>query len=144
MQGQDFQEHAANRRMERVNATLKRELGALIVKTLKDPRLGQLTSVMSVRTSRDLGRATVEVSVLGSPEEQDLTLQALDSAAVKLRESLKSRVRMRRIPDLHFRLDESLGRGAELLALIDEVARQDEKAARERGEALPEGSEDGP
>ncbi len=144
MQGRDFEDLAANRRSKRVNATLKRELGALIVRTLKDPRLGQLTSVTSVRADRDLGKATVEVSVLGGPEEQDLTLQALRSAAVKLRESLKSRVRMRRIPELHFRLDRSLERGAEMLALMDEVARQDEEARRERGEGLPEGSDDGP
>lgn len=144
MQGQEFQETAANRRSERVNASLKRELGELIVKTLKDPRLGQLTSVTSVRADRGLGRATVEVSVLGGPEEQDLTLQALRSAAVKLRESLKSRVRMRRIPELRFRLDKSLERDAEMLALMDVVARQDEKIRRERGEGLPESSEHGP
>ena len=144
MQHHKFEERSTDRRSERVNSTLKRELGALIVKTLKDPRLGRLTSVTSVRASHDLARATVEVSVFGGPEEQDLTLQALRSAAGKLRELLKSRVRMRQIPELHFGLDKSLERGTEMLALMDEVNRRDEEVRQERGRGLPKGSDDGP
>ena len=134
MYGWEFEESAANRRSERVSSTLKRELGLLITRTLKDPRLGQLTSVTNVNATRDLARATVEVSVLGGPAEQDLTLQALTSASSKLRESLKSRVRMRRIPELHFELDRSMERGSELLNLMDEVAKQDKEIHRQRDE----------
>ena len=134
MYGWEFEESAANRRSERVSSTLKRELGLLITRTLKDPRLGQLTSVTNVSATRDLARATVEVSVLGGPAEQDLTLQALTSASSKLRESLKSRVRMRRIPELHFELDRSMERGSELLNLMDEVAKQDKEIHRQRDE----------
>ena len=134
MYGWEFEESAANRRSERVSSTLKRELGLLITRTLKDPRLGQLTSVTNVSATRDLARATVEVSVLGGPAEQDLTLQALTSASSKLRESLKSRVRMRRIPELHFELDRSRERGSELLNLMDKVAKQDKEIHRQRDE----------
>ena len=134
MYGWEFEESAANRRSERVSSTLKRELGLLITRTLKDPRLGQLTSVTNVNATRDLARATVEVSVLGGPAEQDLTLQALTSASSKLRESLKSRVRMRRIPELHFELDRSRERGSELLNLMDKVAKQDKEIHRQRDE----------
>ena len=134
MQPWEFEESAANRRSERVSSTLKRELGLLITRTLKDPRLGQLTSVTNVNATRDLAKATVEVSVLGGSAEQDLTIQALTSASSKLRESLKSRVRMRRIPELHFELDRSIERGSELLTLMDEVAKQDKEIHRQRDE----------
>ena len=134
MQPWDFEESAANRRSERVSSTLKRELGLLITRTLKDPRLGKLTSVTNVNATRDLAKATVEVSVLGGSAEQDLTIQALTSASSKLRESLKSRVRMRRIPELHFELDRSIERGSELLTLMDEVAKQDKEIHRQRDE----------
>jgi len=134
MQPWEFEESAANRRSERVSSTLKRELGLLITRTLKDPRLGKLTSVTNVNATRDLAKATVEVSVLGGSAEQDLTIQALTSASSKLRESLKSRVRMRRIPELHFELDRSIERGSELLTLMDEVAKQDKEIHRQRDE----------
>ncbi len=114
-----------DRRMERVNATLKRELGSLIANRLVDPRLGTLPSVTRVQTGRDLGVATVYVTLLGGADERAATLEALHSASGKLRGMLKKRVRMRNIPRLRFQIDESAGRDSELLALIDAVARED-------------------
>lgn len=120
------------RRMARVNATLQRELGALIARDLADPRIGPLTSVTAVQATRDLGVATVYVSVLGGEKERSATLEALASAAVMLREMLKRRVRMRDIPRLRFRIDDAFGRGTEMLALIDEVTRRDDEERRSR------------
>jgi ribosome-binding factor A len=113
-----------DRKMARVNSALKREIGDLITRWLLDPRVSQLTSVSRVTTTRDLGRATVYVAILGSDAEQTETLAALESGRVALRHMLKSRMRMRHIPQLIFKLDEAQDAGAEVLAILDEVAAE--------------------
>lgn len=115
-----------NYRMERVNAALQREIGELITTKLLDPRVASLTSVTSVKTSRDLALATVYVSVLGTEEQQRETLKGLDSAANMIRGSLKSRIRMRTVPHLCFELDNTMARGAEVISLIDRVIEERE------------------
>ncbi len=113
-----------DRKMERVNSALKRELGVLITTWLLDPRVSKLTSVSRVKTARDLGRATVYVAVLGSDDEQTETLTALKSGRVALRHMLKSRLRIRHIPQLVFKLDDARDKDADVLAILDEVAAE--------------------
>jgi ribosome-binding factor A len=74
--------------------------------------------------SPDLQYARVYVSVLGSQEEKDATMEALRNASAFLRHHLVQRLVMKRVPTLQFRLDESLERGDRLLRLIDEVSGQ--------------------
>ena len=112
------------RKIARVNSALKRELGKLITTWLLDPRVSKLTSVSRVTTARDLGRATVYVAVLGSDDEQADTLTALKSGRVALRHMLKDRIRMRNIPQLVFKLDNASDEGADVLAILDEMAAE--------------------
>lgn len=112
------------RKIARVNSALKRELGKLITTWLLDPRVSKLTSVSRVTTARDLGRATVYVAVLGSDDEQADTLTALKSGRVALRHMLKDRIRMRNIPQLVFKLDNANDEGADVLAILDEMAAE--------------------
>ncbi|MCH7739767.1 MAG: 30S ribosome-binding factor RbfA [Chloroflexi bacterium] len=112
------------RKIARVNSALKRELGKLITTWLLDPRVSKLTSVSRVTTARDLGRATVYVAVLGSDDEQADTLTALKSGRVALRHMLKDRIRMRNIPQLVFKLDNAQDEGADVLAILDEMAAE--------------------
>ncbi len=113
-----------DRKIARVNSALKREIGDLITTWLLDPRVSKLTSVSRVTTARDLGRATVYVAVLGSDDEQTETLTALKSGRVALRHMLKDRIRMRNIPQLVFKLDDAQDKGADVLAILDEVAAE--------------------
>lgn len=112
------------RKIARVNSALKRELGKLITTWLLDPRVSKLTSVSRVTTARDLGRATVYVAVLGSDDEQADTLTALKSGRVALRHMLKDKIRMRNIPQLVFKLDNAQDEGADVLAILDEMAAE--------------------
>lgn len=110
------------RRTERINDLLREELSDLLRRQVKDPRLGGLVTVTAVEVSADLRHARVFVSVLAGDEERDDAFRALDAARPFLRHELGKRLSMRRTPDLSFRRDDSLERGARLLALIDEAA----------------------
>lgn len=120
-----------SRRLERVNATLRREIGSLISGSLADPRIATMTSVTDVETSQDLATAMVSVSVMGTDEEKAATLAALESAAGYLRRSVEDRVRMRHVPRLVFKLDTRIQKAAEMLALMDQIEREDRKRHRD-------------
>lgn len=112
------------RRTERVNELLREEISELLRRQVKDPRVSGLVTVTAVEVTPDLGRARVYISVLGSEEERSETFRALDSAAPFLRRQLSQRLSLRRTPGLIFQRDDSLERGAHLLALLDEVATE--------------------
>jgi ribosome-binding factor A len=111
-----------SKRTDRVNVLLRQELGGLIQRELRDPRLeGGLVSVTEVRASRDLNHATVYVSYLGSDEELAEVMAALSDSANYLRNVLRGRVRLRQIPALKFEFDPSIERGARLTSVIEEL-----------------------
>ena len=118
-----------NRRLERVNFTLRNELGALIQKSISDPRLAPFTSITRVECTADLSTARVYVSVMGDDEALAGSVEALQSAAGLLRRRLKELVVMRRLPRLVFLPDRTLADGAEMLALINRISQEDASMA---------------
>jgi ribosome-binding factor A len=112
------------RRVARLNDQIRADLSELIRKEMKDPRLAGLISVTGVEVTPDIRHAKVFVSVLGSPEDEKHTLQALRSAAGFLRSQLADLLTTRRAPELHFVKDESIQRGQRLLSLFREVEAQ--------------------
>ncbi|HEC13091.1 MAG TPA: 30S ribosome-binding factor RbfA [Acidiferrobacteraceae bacterium] len=113
-------------RARRIAELLQRELATLILRELKDPRLGMPT-VTAVDLSRDLSNAKVFVTALGSDDTVADTLKALNRAAGFLRSCLGKRLDMRGTPKLHFQIDASVKRGAELSNLIDQAVASDTK-----------------
>lgn len=112
-------------RARRVGEQIQRELAELIRDEVRDPRVGSVT-VSEVQVSRDFAHAKVMVTVLGaSAEDSADAVEALNHAAGFLRSQLARRVRLRQVPALEFRYDETFDRGARLSRLIDEVAPDD-------------------
>jgi ribosome-binding factor A len=108
----------AFRRMDRVNAELRREVGALVHAAVRDGALPQ-ASVVDVDVSRDLDSATVWVTAL-QPERSGEVVKALKAMAREFRHELARSMRMRRVPELRFRYDESVERGERIEALLRE------------------------
>ncbi len=109
-----------SQRTERVDELLRQEIGALLTKEVSDPRIGFAT-ITDVETSPDLGHAKVWVSVIGGKGDRDETLRALADAMPFIRRELGKRLRIRRIPALHVRLDDSAERGTRVLHLLQEL-----------------------
>ena len=123
-----------SRRTERVNDLIREELSDLLLRDVRDPRLGGLISITRVEVTPDLSDARIYVSVMSPPAEQAAALRALNAAASFFHRELKQRIQIRRVPFLVFRLDTSIEEGAHVLALIDEVSRQDQETT---GKAEP-------
>ncbi len=109
-------------RVERVNSLIRQEISELLQRQVKDPRLGNLVTVIDVSTSPDLRHAKIFISRIGSNEEEKQeTLSVLAAAAGFFRNELAKRMRLRYIPELSFQWDDSIERGDHLLQLIDEI-----------------------
>ena len=88
-----------------------------------DVLLGEgLLTITEVRVSPDLHHATVFASHRGTDEEREHALTALQHAAPFLHRELVHRLKMRAIPNLTFRFDPSIERGARLSDLIRKVS----------------------
>ena len=107
-------------RTDRIDQLLREEIGAILAKDVQDPRIGFVT-ITDVETAPDLSNARVWVSVIGQPEERELTLRALERAMPFVRHELGSRIRLRRIPELHVRADDTAQRGTRVLRLLAEL-----------------------
>jgi ribosome-binding factor A len=105
--------------MRRVNEVIREVLGAAIATDLKDPRIGFVT-ITSVETSPDLRHSRVFVSVLGTPEEREATLEGLRSAHGVLQSKIASEMRIKRTPALDFQYDDTIDQGMRITELLDE------------------------
>jgi ribosome-binding factor A len=106
-------------RMRRINEVLREVIGGAISSDLNDPRIGFVT-VTSVETSPDLRTAKVFVSVLGSEEEREATIEGLRSSHGVIQARIAAETRMKRTPTLTFHYDESIDRGQRISRLLDE------------------------
>jgi ribosome-binding factor A len=116
-------------RRRRVNEAIRQILSDAIP-TLKDPRIGFVT-VTGVDASRDYAYATVYVSVLGSEQELERTLEGLAAAHGVLQARIGSELRLRRTPVLRFEYDPPVERGVRLSRMIDELAPEGPDGADE-------------
>jgi ribosome-binding factor A len=107
-------------RTDRIDQLLRQEIGEILARDIGDPRIGFVT-ITDVDTAPDLSTARVWVSVIGQPQEREQTLKALQRAMPFVRRELGSRVRLRRIPELHLRTDDSAQRGTRVLQLLAEL-----------------------
>ena len=126
-----------SQRTERVDELLRQEIGEILTREVSDPRIGFAT-ITDVETAPDLRHARVWVSVIGQHGERDETIAALGRAMPFVRRELGRRLRLKRIPELHVRLDDSAERGTRVLHLLHELEEgklPDEDAPPE--ESLP-------
>jgi ribosome-binding factor A len=107
-------------RTERIDELLRQEISEILSREVADPRVGFVT-VTEVETAPDLRHAKVWVSVIGEQAERDATIAALNRVMVFVRRELGTRLRIRRIPEFHVRLDDTAERGTRVLHLLQEL-----------------------
>lgn len=107
-------------RSRRIGEQIQRELSEIIRAELKDRRVG-LVTITDVEVTPDHAHAKVFFTLLGDAGQIETTLRALEHAAGFLRSQLARRIRLRTIPELQFKYDASVERGARLSRLIDEA-----------------------
>ena len=105
-------------RINRINEEAKKELSQ-IIRELKDPRLKNgLISVVAADVSKDLGKCTAFVSIMGSEQVQKEAIDGLNSAAGFVRRELASRLKLRAAPEISFKADHSIEYGAHINEIL--------------------------
>ena len=101
---------AQGHRPDRVGEEIRQELSDLLSRgVVHDPGIGFIT-LTRVKVSADLQMARVFYTSLGDETARRATAQALERATPFLRRQIGGRLRLRRVPELEFRFDESIAR----------------------------------
>jgi ribosome-binding factor A len=117
----------------RLGEALREEIETLVEGELGDPRIG-LVRVTGVQLAEDGRSAQVLVDVEGDDDEAERSLQGLDAAKAYVRHELADRLRLRRAPELFFRLD----RSEREKARVEELLQRAKKRSKARKEASGE------
>lgn len=107
-------------RSSRVGEQIKKEISQIIQSELKDPRIGFVT-ITGVDVTGDLSQATIFLSVYGSEQEIKDNLEAIEGAKGFLRNEIGKRIRFRHIPEIFFKLDNSIDYGNRIEKLLKDI-----------------------
>lgn len=120
-------------RPERVQEAIRQEISKIIQSELRDPRIGFLT-VTKVDLSKDLRYARIYFSVLGEKKDNELALRGLNSAKGYIKGVLFDRIKLRIVPEVVFKIDDTAERTREIFDLLDRIKKEKRDAEGDRGD----------
>ncbi len=109
-----------SQRAQRVAETIHKEISGMLIKGLKDPRIGFVT-ITSVDVTPDLRQARVYYTLMGSQDDRAESQAGLDSSASYIRQQLGRVLRLRFIPEIRFEYDSSVDYGQHIEKLLSDV-----------------------
>ena len=96
----------------------------MLAREVHDPGIGFVT-LTRVQVSPDIQQARIYYAVLGDEKARKNSGRALERATPFLRRQIGQRLRLKRVPELHFHYDESIAGQDRIDQLIDEIHRND-------------------
>ncbi|MCF7870999.1 MAG: 30S ribosome-binding factor RbfA [Candidatus Omnitrophica bacterium] len=112
-------------RLEKINAEIRRQLMKIIQQEIDDPNIGLIT-LTKVDTSSDLEEAKVYFSLLDQNKQQKVK-KILDEMKGFIKTLLAKKVRLKKTPDLVFRLDKSIKYSLDIYQKIEELKDEEDK-----------------
>lgn len=116
-------------RVDRLNSLLKEVISEVVTRDVRNPHVATLITITRVDISKDLQHAKVYISVIGTKEQKEKTIEALQSAAGFIAIQASKKVVMRYFPVLTFKLDTSVDQQMRIDSLINQI--HDERKSRE-------------
>lgn len=116
-------------RYDRISEEIKKGISE-ILRELKDPRISDMTTIMSAEATSDLTLCRVRVSVYAENEQDRVaTVDALNHASGFIARELRSRIDIRRVPKLQFIKDDSIEYSVRIAKLLRDIGVEPESAA---------------
>ena len=126
---------AQGHRPDRVGEQIREELSELLSRgAVHDPGIGFIT-LTRVQVSPDLQQARVFYTSLGDPKQRKETARALQRATPFLRRQIGDRIRLRRVPELEFRFDESIGHQDRIEQILRDLHQEEAQRAAETADS---------
>jgi len=117
-------------RTVRLAEQIRQDLTELLAREVRDPGIGFIT-LTRVRVTDDLQQARVFYTTLGEGADAQKTARALDRATPFLKRALAQRLRLRRVPEVTFAVDVSIGHQARVEELLEQIRHDDATRAAE-------------
>ena len=108
----------------RVSGEVRKVLSEIIREDIKDPRVSSLVSVVEAYVAPDLKTCKAYISVLGSKEELEKTVERLKSAEGYIRRELAHRLNLRNTPEINFIADDSIAYGVSMTHKLEELVAE--------------------
>ncbi len=116
----------ANYRVDRIAEDIKQEVYD-IMRTLKDPRITGILSIVKVEVAPDVTLARIYVSSLDGFDRAKEAVVGLNSAAGFVRRELNGRLKLRRSPEIKFIADNGIEQSAKISKMLDELKKDEGK-----------------
>ncbi|HPG50308.1 MAG TPA: 30S ribosome-binding factor RbfA [Spirochaetota bacterium] len=113
-------------RREKLEEQIKRIVSELLIRDIKDPRIGFAT-ITGVELSKDYAQAKIGVSVLGDPRDLRKTMEGLQSAIPYIQHRTGKALGIRVVPKLSFYLDSSVVDGVNMVHLLNKLEEAESK-----------------
>lgn len=111
-------------RSQRVAEAIKRRMGEIIIRRIKDPRMG-LISVTRVEVSPDLREASIYISIYGDEKSKIQAIEGLENAKGFIRQEIGRGMKLRYLPQIFFRIDGSIEESFRLKEILDSLSREE-------------------
>lgn len=110
----------SSRRLLKAAAAIREVVSMAILTQVRDPRVRGVT-VTRVEMAPDMRTATVHVSVMGTPAQEQLALRGLASSAGFLQSQIAEKIETRYTPRLRFELDGGVKHSLEIARVLERV-----------------------
>lgn len=107
-------------RASRTEEDVKRELTD-IMRSLKDPRITGLISIVKLDLSGDMSHCRVFISSMDGMEAAQSAVKGLTSASGFIKRELNARMKLRKLPDFKFIADDSIAHSADISRMLDNL-----------------------
>lgn len=111
-------------RQEKMAALIKKVISNLLVRRIKDPRIG-FVSVINVEVSKDLAVAKAKVSIYGSEEDKAKTMKGLNSARGLIRTEVGKALGVRHAPEIQFILDDGIEHSIKVSQILSGIYEEE-------------------
>ncbi|WP_320663446.1 30S ribosome-binding factor RbfA [Prochlorococcus sp. MIT 1223] len=116
---------ANSRRVEKFSSLIRKEVSQLIMQGLIDPKIAtSIVTITGVQVSNDLQHCRIFVSLFGADSLKEDVFAGLENSSGFLKGELARRLKMRRAPEIVFKLDKGIEKGTSVLGLLDELQRK--------------------
>jgi ribosome-binding factor A len=109
-------------RQERIQDLIRTHLSDLLLREVTDPALHDVT-ITDVKVDRETHHADIHVNALGDESREKEVMQGLRRANGFLRRQLAARLRLRNMPELHFRWDRTLANAMHMDEVLDALKK---------------------
>ena len=125
---------AQGHRPDRVGEQIRDIVSEVLARgEVHDPGIGFIT-LTHVQVTSDLQIARVFYTSLGDPKARKETARALDRATPFFRRQIGSRLRLRRVPEIEFRFDESIEHQDRIEQILQDLHKEDEQRKKDVGD----------